>query len=270
VEETQLTFECKGKGTVTVKVATIQFCPVFRDKIQNLKRLSALVIEAATNGAKLIVLPELSALGYSYMSRLEAEEDSEVLTDFTPGQTKCTTMSVMWALASKYQVTVVFGLIRKDHGTGKVYNSQVYLEPSGYFEQCDKLSRWGNDFIWATPGHSNPPIIRADHLDGLRIGMLICRDVRNKKDDNWKNFYSPGEADIIALSTNWGDGGFPAVSWMDFAEENKVNLIVSNRYGQEGPNDFGEGGVCVITKAGEVLCEGLVWSADCIVYADIP
>ena len=253
-----------------MRVATIQFGPEFRRKKENLRRLALLVTEAASNGAKLIVLPELSALGYSYMSRAEAEEDSEIVTDFDPKTKDVSTMSVMWALASSLGVHIVFGLIRKDAGTGKVYNSQVYLEPSGYLEFMDKVNKWGQDYVWATAGTSNPPVIKAEGLEGLRIGMLICRDVRNKKNEDWKNFYSPGDADIICLSTNWGKGGFPSVSWMEFVEDNKTTLIVSNRYGVELNNDFGEGGVCVITKAGEVLCEGLVWSADCIVYADIP
>ena len=252
-----------------MRVATIQLAPLFRQKGPNLKRMVALVRQAAEAGAKLIVLPELATTGYTFMSRAEAEADSEVITEFKPGNSTLSTMNVMWSLANKYSIHLVWGMVRKDYGTGKVYNSQVYLEPSGYFEFYDKINFFGNDYIWATHGQSNPPVILAEGLGGLRVGMLVCRDVRDKKDDNWKNFYSPGDADVVALSANWGDGGFPATSWMDFVEENKTALIVSNRYGQEGPNDFGEGGICVITKAGEVLCEGLVWSADCIVYADI-
>lgn len=252
-----------------MQVATIQFAPVFRQKAENLCRLATLVIQAAEAGAKLIVLPELATTGYTYMSKAEAEADAEVITEFKPGSGGTSTMNVMWALASKYNIHLVWGMVRKDYGTGKVFNSQVYLEPSGYFEFYDKVNRWGNDYLWATPGQTNPPVITAEGLGNLRVGMLICRDIRDKKNENWKNFYSPGDADVVCLSTNWGDGGFPAVSWMDFVEDNKATLIVSNRYGQEGPNDFGEGGVCVITKSGEVLCEGLVWSSDCIVYAEV-
>lgn len=252
-----------------MKVATVQFAPDFRQKQSNLRRLAALVIQAAEAGAKLIVLPELATTGYTYMTKEEAAADSEVITEFKPGSGHSSTMDIMWALASKYNVHLVFGMVEKDYGSGKVYNSQVYLEPNGYFETYRKINRWGNDYIWATPGNSNPPVITSEGLGNKRIGMLICRDVRDKKNENWKNFYSPGDADIVCLSANWGDGGFPAVSWMDFVEENRVTLIVSNRWGQEGPNDFGEGGVCVITKEGEVLCAGLAWSADCIVYAEI-
>jgi hypothetical protein len=61
----------------------------------------------------------------------------------------------------------------------------------------------------------------------------------------------------------------PAVSWMDFVEENKTALAVSNIWGKELNNDFGEGGVCIIEKNGKVHCDGLKWSEDCIVYWDL-
>ncbi len=75
--------------------------------------------------------------------------------------------------------------------------------------------------------------------------------------------------------SNWGDGGFPAVPWIEFARDNDVVLIVANRHGKEVPNDFGEGGVCIITPEGTdahpngVFCDDLKWNADCIVYADV-
>lgn len=251
-----------------MKVAAIQTSPVFRQKRENLRRLATLVTQAAEAGAKLIVMPELATTGYTYMKKAEALEDAETIS-LREGEMISGTMSIMWALARKFDIYLIWGMVEKDIGSGKVYNTQVYLEPNGYFESYRKINRWGNDYLWATAGISNPPVIKAGGLDGKRVGLLICRDVRDKVNDDWKNLYSPGDADIVALSANWGDGGFPAVSWMEFATENKVTLIVSNRWGQEGPNDFGEGGICVIDPDGEVHCDGLLWSQDCIVYSEV-
>ena len=80
---------------------------------------------------------------------------------------------------------------------------------------------------------------------------------------------TPGDADIVAFSSNWGDGGFPAVNWMDFAKENHTVLVVANRYGQETCNNFGEGGSCIVEPGGKVHCQGLQWNQDCIIYADV-
>ena len=120
--------------------------------------------------------------------------------------------------------------------------------------------------MWASPGTGNPSIAT---IDGAKVGLLICRDVRDKKDDSWDSFYEPGDADIVCLSANWGDGGFPAVAWMDFVADNATALVVANRYGKEIPNDFGEGGICVIQKDGRVETTGLQWERDCVVVADV-
>jgi predicted amidohydrolase len=255
-----------------MKVAAIQFAPVFRQKRENQRRLVKLIEQAAAEGAQLIVMPELATTGYSYMSPEEARIDAEVITlgPIFRAIDEIPTTKLMAQLAGKLNVHLVWGMVELEDGTSKLFNSQVYVDPFGYYESTRKINRWGNDFLWAEAGRSNPAIAKAS-FNGIekRVGLLICRDVRDKVNGNWTSLYTPGDADIVCFSANWGDGGFPAVSWMDFAAENKTTLIVSNRYGQETCNNFGEGGVCVIEPNGKVHCKGLVWDQDCIVYAEI-
>lgn len=259
-----------------MKVAALQTCPVYRDKRENLRRLVKMTTEAAENGARLIVMPELATTGYSFMSQPEAQGEAEFITPdaflfnttMIPPKHPAPTMQVMKALASSLNVHLVWGMVEQAVGQDALYNSQVYMSPIGEFATYRKINRWGNDFLWSKAGRSNPPIIECPDL-GIRLGLLICRDVRDKANDKWTDFYGPGDADVVCLSANWGDGGFPAVSWMDFVEDNKAALIVSNRYGQETCNNFGEGGACVIRKDGSVQCDGLVWNADCIVYGEL-
>lgn len=245
--------------------AAIQFAPVFKDKKGNLRKMAALVKQAAENGARLIVLPELATTGYSFMNEAEAREEAEFIHPDV-GSTEA-----MRLLAEKFQVHIVWGMVEKDGGTGDLYNAQVLVSPDGTWVSTRKVNRFGSDFLWCRPGRANPPIVEIDHEGkSYKVGLLICRDVRDKKDDEkWTSFYEKGDADLVCLSSNWGDGGFPANAWMDFVEDNHVTLIVSNRYGQEGPNDFGEGGSCIIQPPDKVSCEGLVWSTDCIVYAEV-
>ncbi len=251
-------------GSNIVKVAAIQFAPQLRSNRANIAQMLRLGKQAAEQGAKLIVFPELATTGYSFMSAEDIRPYTETLKDFSPG----TSFHSMQALAKQYGVAVVWGLAARDPDNNKLLNAQVYLDPKGHVETYAKINPWGNDYLWSSPGRSNPPIIDCD-VTGLRVGLLICRDVRDKKNDDWNNFYSKGEADVIAFSTNWGDGGFPATTWMDFVQEHDTALIVSNRYGQEDNNNFGEGGSCIITPPAKVQCAGLRWSQDCVILGDI-
>jgi predicted amidohydrolase len=241
-----------------MKIATVQFAPTYLQKAANLKALANMVSEAARNGARLVVLPELCTTGYSFMNKEEAATMAEAIS---PEGWTC---KIMQALAGQFNIHIVFGMVEQN--LGKLYNSQVCMSPFGVAATVQKLNRWANDFLWAEAGRTNPPVV---DIEGHRVGLLICRDVRDKVNSNWTDLYSPGDADFVCLSANWGKGGFPSTSWMDFVEENKMGLVVSNRYGLESNNDFGEGGICAIARNGKVHCEGLKWSANCIVYADM-
>lgn len=248
---------------MSILAAAVQFAPAFKAKERNLRELASLVIDVAESSrAKLVVLPELATTGYSFMNYDDAEPLSEVVGQ---GQS----FEVISALARKHNITIAYGMVEKDEGTGKLYNTQVLVAPDAY-ESYRKINLWGSDFLWASPGRGNPTILRMDYGDQqLKIGLLICRDIRDKKDGQWTSFYEPGDADVVAMSANWGNGGFPAIGWMEFAQDNATTLVVSNRYGKETPNDFGEGGICIIQPDGSVETEGLQWNQDCIVYGEV-
>lgn len=244
-----------------MKVAAVQFRPALHQKDANLRSLAKLVVQAAEQGAELVVLPELCTTGYSFMSEGEAGALAELAE---PGGM---TFGVMASLAVKLGVAIAWGMVERDKGTNHLYNTQVFVFDCGHVSYR-KVNRWGNDFLWAKPGRANPPIVT---YKGKKVGLLVCRDVRDKKDDNWTSFYEKGDADVVLLSANWGKGGFPAVTWMEFVKENDAALVVSNRYGEEphGSNDFGSGGICVVYPDQQVVCEGLIWGQDCIVCAEV-
>lgn len=177
-------------------------------------------------------------------------------------------MQVFGALVKQLQhlgVAIVWGVMEKDYGTGELYNSQVMITPNLNHVSYRKINLFANDFLWAKSGTSSPPVV---DFRGRKVGLLICRDVKDTSPE-WEDFYEPGDADVVAFSTNWGNGGFPAARWIKFCTDNKTTLVVANRYGQEANNNFGEGGICVISPQGSVACEGLKWGEPCIVYGDL-
>lgn len=245
-----------------MKLAATQFAPTFKNPEKNLRTATTLVRAAASHGSKLVVLPELCLSGYSFMSEEDARPFAEVLTAAQPGSS----MATMQALSKKLGVAIAWGLAEEDPGTGVLYNTQVLMTPSGEWISYRKGNSWGNDYLWSQPGDSSPPILA---FEGRKVGLLICADVRGKS-DKIEEFYEPGDADIVCFSANWGDGGFPAGKWVRFAKENRCTFVVSNRYGREANNNFGEGGICIIEPSGKVHCDGLKWNEPCVVYFDAP
>lgn len=253
-----------------MKIAAVQFAPEFKKVQKNIDGVVRLVSQAAKAGADLVVLPELCTTGYSFMGKEDAAPFGEFLS-LPPGAVlplvwRPDSLRTMRELCQSLNVAVAWGVLEKEYGTGKLYNSQVLMLPNGEFVSYRKLNRWANDFLWAEAGNANPPIVS---FKGHKVGLLICRDIRDKS-SKVDDFYEPGDADIVLLSSNFGDGGFPATSWMKFVEDNKTWLVVSNRYGREANNDFGEGGICVISPEGKVSCSGLIWNQTCIVYTEVP
>jgi len=251
-----------------MRLATIQMAPKWKDYRSNLETILKMAVEAATQGAKIIVFPELATSGYSFMSYQEALPFAETLQE--PGKgVSSPTLVMLRQVARRYQVHIACGLVEKGE-TDQIYNSQVLVCPDGSWESYRKISRWGSDWLWCSAGESNPPVRKITIDDqSLRVGLLVCRDIRNRGEESDAHFYEKGDADLILLSSNWGAGGFPAVRWMEFVRDLKIPLLISNRYGKEENNDFGHGGVALIKEDLTVQCRGLEWSKDCIVYVDL-
>lgn len=240
-----------------MRVAATQFCPILKNYEANLAQMEALTVKAAGEGARLIVLPELATCGFSFLYEEEARAFAEPVIS---GRTS----RAMTDLCASLDVHVAYGFMEAGDD-GKLYNGQALVGPEGVRSSCRKLNHWGNDYLWASAGTVSPPVVV---VEGRRVGLLICRDVRDKS-DSLSDIYEPGDADVIAYSSNFGDGAFPSGSWVRFAKRNRVHFVVSNRYGREENNDFGEGGICVIHPDGRVHCRGVEWSKPCIVYDDV-
>jgi predicted amidohydrolase len=245
-----------------MKVAAIQFAPVFKDIVANVNTMEGLVAEAAKGGAELVVLPEMCTAGYSFMYASEAKT-------FCEGRLSTSNPSIkaMVEASNSLGVAIAWGLIEKGDESGEtLYNSQALCLPGqGLVATYRKRNRYGNDYLWAAPGDVSPTIVT---YKGRKVGMLICRDIKDSNDVN-DDLYEPGDADIIAFSANFGNGPFPANAWMRFVSQNKTALVVSNRYGQEENNNFGQGGIGVIHPDGKIDHDGLKWSAPCIVHSTV-
>ena len=71
----------KARDEASVKIACVQMEPIVGKKDDNLRRSIEMIEEAASNGASLVVLPELCNSGYVF----ETREEAFALSEEVPG-----------------------------------------------------------------------------------------------------------------------------------------------------------------------------------------
>jgi predicted amidohydrolase len=218
-------------------------------------------------GSQLIVFPELSMTGYSFLNKDEAFNVAEPSGNGI-------TARYMRKIAVNYQAYVCWGFVEANNGL--LYNAASVAAPNGdVILTVRKMNLWGNDFLWAKPYKEPPGIIQTD------LGMmtvLICRDVRDKIPmniprvaSNEPTMFENKKVDIINVPVNWGKGGFPSTTWLDLAANNQCTVVVANRWGKETngtfEQDFGQGGSAIIDKNWNVHIDGVKFGDDCVVTA---
>ena len=124
-----------------------------------------LVRQAADQGAKLIVLPEMCATGYYFESMEQAAEMAESVVN---GQT----VGLLENLAKELDCYLVAGLPELDGE--RLYNSAVLIGPDGLIGRHRKMHHYVPDSTWAKTG--DEPVKVFDTPIG-NIGIQICMDL---------------------------------------------------------------------------------------------
>ncbi|MBC3423711.1 nitrilase family protein [Pseudomonas sp. RW3S2] len=248
-----------------VRVAVIQYDPQvgLEHCDANLCQSLALVRQAAREGAKLIVLPELSNTGYTFQSRSEAYDHAETLSE---GRS----LKAWTELARELQVYLVAGFAERD-GL-RLYDSAVLLGPGGLLGHYRKAHLWNQEKLWFTPGDLGFPVFETPIG---RIGLLICWDI-------WfpevPRLMAAQGADIICSLNNWvwtppplfDEAGRCMASYltMTAAHVNNLYIAAANRIGHERGGRF-LGCSLIAGTHGWPLGEVAGAEQECILYADV-
>ena len=204
----------------TLRVAACQIDPQLGDVERNLDRIGRAVAEAAAAGAVLAVLPEAAVTGYAFASLEEARpvarRASRVAHDVLAG------------LAEVHRMTLICGTLEAQGD--EVFNAALLSCPDGRRHTYRKmhLPYLGVD-RFATPGPDAPSVVE---VGGLRIGVLICYDLRFPEA---ARMCALDGADLIALPTNWPVGVefHPGIFAPARAAENHCYLLACDRVGTE-------------------------------------
>ncbi len=233
------------------KVAAVQYEPSQFKKDYNIASLIKLCEEAAKNGAKLIVTPEMGTTGYCFLNRKEISS----LVESIPGPTT----KKFDEIAKKFNCFIVVGLPEVDDETQLYYNSAVLIGPKGIIGKHRKSHSYIAEPKWSAPGQ--------DHLvfdtEIGKIGILICMDIHFIET---ARLIALEKADIIIHISNWLGERTPGPYWISRAFENGCYLIEGNRWGLERTVQF-SGGSCVINPDGSIA--SVIDKGDGLAYANI-
>ena len=181
--------------------------------------------EAARAGAKLIVLPELTASGYVFTGRAEAEALSEELTGPTVTE---------WTHLAAVLDMVIVGGIAERGAAGALYNTAVVFDPSGLCASYRKAHLWDLEKEIFIAGDAPAPVIETSIG---RIAAMVCYDLEFPE---WVRPVALGGADILCVPTNWplaprpeGERPGEVIRAQAAASTNRLYVIAADRCGIE-------------------------------------
>lgn len=149
-----------------LRVATVQFQHSPGDKTYNLACIHQFITQAAQQGVKILVLPEMCITGYWHVPKLPGSavyELSETLHD-SPS------LALIRQRATELDMIIGVGLIEKGLD-GKCYNTWVACLPDGQYHAHRKLHAFEHPVI-----HSADSYTVFDTPWGVKAGILICWD----------------------------------------------------------------------------------------------
>jgi N-carbamoylputrescine amidase len=234
--------QANGPARPPIRVSCIQFEPQIGAVAANIARASDLVRAAATEGSRLIVLPELASTGYVFESRAEAAALAEPVPDGP-------TTRAWAALAAELGVHIVAGIA--ESAGDALFNAAVIVGPEGYIGTYRKAHLWDQENVFFAKGDLGFPVF--DTALG-KVGVAICYD-------GWfpETFrqLALGGAEIVCIPTNWvpmpdqpvGEAAMANTLHRAAAHSNGIFIACADRVGVERGQPF-EGQSLIIGPKG--------------------
>jgi predicted amidohydrolase len=144
-----------------MKIGFLQFAPVFGDIKRNLDFVASRLERV---DADLVVLPELFASGYQFVSQDEVHRLSEPVPE---GATTRTLLD----LARAAQVTIVAGVAERSGS--RYFNSAVVVGPAGFIGCYRKTHLFFEETLFFSPGDTG---FQVWDIGPAKLGVMICFD----------------------------------------------------------------------------------------------
>lgn len=233
-----------------MKIAAIQSDIAWEDPATNFERLRPRVAEAAAAGARLVVLPEMFACGFSMTTARISEPPGGASTRFLVGQ------------AEQHRLWICGSLPEQEPGAGRPRNTMVLAGPEGQLVRYHKI----HPFTFAREHeHYEAGTQRVTvTIEGLRCSLFVCYDLRFADE-----FWALAEGtDAYLVVANWPERR--RVHWMALLQaraiENQAYVVGVNRVG-EGNGLTYVGDSRVVDPWGEVVAEAP--RGEAVIFAEL-
>jgi predicted amidohydrolase len=221
-----------------MRVAAVQHDIVWEDADETRARVRPLIAAAADEGARLIVLPEMFATGFSMHPERVAEDEGGPTEQFLLDR------------AARYDAHLVASIAQRGPD-GRYRNNAVVAAPDGTVRRYAKI----HPFSYA--GEHERYAAGEEHLtvdvDGLRVSLFVCYDLRFA-DEFWA--LAP-QTDLYVVPANWPQPRHE--HWRALlrarAIENQAYVLGVNRVGAAGDLPH-VGGSALVDPMGVTLIEG--------------
>ena len=212
-----------------MKVAGLQFDMAWEDPEANFPRLETWIRHAAELGARLVVLPEMFACGFSMNTAALAEPQDGPSTRFLVDE------------ARRHKVWIAGSLPELTPGHDKPTNTLVLAAPDGTLHRYQKI----HPFSYAREHEhyqAGSRFLTVD-IEGLRVTFFICYDLRFA-DEFWATAETTDAYVVVA-------------NWPETRREHWQTLLaaraIENQAWVIGVNRVGRGGSLVYTGDSRIL-----------------
>ena len=238
-----------------LKIAFIHLNVRHKNLKVNCQNIIELNLKAASQGADLILNPELAVSGYSFSSRNDISQYVISKDDYL--------LTSLSEIAKDHGVYIIIGLAERDNSTQIYYNSAVIIGPDG--RQICTYRKVNAESRWSCPGSAD----QKGFFDTPwgRVGLLICSDTYHGL---LPRSMALKGVDLLLVPANWPPGDLdPGDLWRARAMENGFFLAACNRTGQDLIMDCRKSASYLFDPNGNLLFEGR--NEDCRLFmAEIP
>jgi predicted amidohydrolase len=222
----------------SMKVAAIQHDITWEEPERTREHVIPLIAGAAADGARLIVLPEMFATGFSMRPERIAEDEGGPTEQF------------LLAQAAEHDVYVIASIAQRG-ADGQFRNNAIVATSHGVAARYAKIHPF--TFAGEAEHYAAGDSFATVDIDGLRVTVFVCYDLRFA-DEFW---LTGVDTDVFVVPANWPSPRHEHWNILLRARaiENQAYVIGVNRVGlaKDLPHS---GGSLIVDPAGTVLAEG--------------